>query len=106
MVKIKDKILYWLVLTKTFIVLVWDNFIHFCKSEYRIAQYHNQLTDEIYFYIEKRTLCFWRTEKINSSVFQKQFGCDKDGMFGQYEKVIPVLRFLRGELKLVKTIRE
>ena len=78
------------------------------KTVYRVAQFHNQLTNEIYFFIEKRgwgTLFMWRTEIIKTELYQQKFGCDKDGMFNKIDNVEHILKFLRGELKLVKTIK-
>lgn len=78
----------------------------FFHSEHRIAQYHNQLTDEIYFYIEKRTLWWWKEVVIKNSVYQQKFGCDEDGMFNNIEKAQHIIKFLRGELRIVKTLRD
>lgn len=74
------------------------------KREYRIVQTRNELTDEQYYFIEKRVLYWWVIEKIKSPVYQHQFGCDSDGMFRSIDSAKYIKRFLEGDLKLVKKV--
>lgn len=79
------------------------------KQEYRMVEYINQLTDERYWFIEGRkgSASDWEIEKISENpVYQQSLGCDKDGMFGDANKCRHVLKFLRGELKVIKRVIE
>lgn len=78
--------------------------VKFFKREYRLVQYHNPLTNEIYFYIEERLLFWWRTVRVKNEVYQKYYGCDRDGMFNTKENAVKVLKFLKGITKLEKKV--
>jgi|ERR1700751_2699660 len=88
---------YWLIL--------YNYFVWLFKTEYRIVEISNPLTDEIGFFIEYRKYHWWKTHKIKSEVFQHQFGCDKDGRFIELNNAIHIFRYLRGNLKVTKKIR-
>lgn len=76
------------------------------KKEYRLVQYRNPLTEEIYFYIEVKGLFLWREWKIENPVYQEKFGCDKDGMFGLQKSAVAVLKFLNGVSKVERKVIE
>ena len=77
---------------------------YFDYVDYQVMEVHNPLTEEIIYYIEYKK--HWhrkpRIYKIRNKINQKVFGCDKDGMFGNYQNCLKIKMFISGELKEVR----
>ena len=79
-------------------LLKWINW-----KEYEVMQIENPLTTEILYYIVIRRNWFfdivWHCKSQTNQAF---FGCDKDGMFGNYQNALKIKMFISGETKIIK----